>query len=168
MGRGFEAAGAPAGPVVDRLKQCSDARVRQPPAYRAAPVLARAGSPRLRAASGRPAGEVVAGAMTGPLSGLRIVTTLPPHPWFGGIDYNFAVEMTEELRLLGATVFELHIGSFITNNDIYIRDAIQALKSFRPDVALALPNALYALLCRDAKQNNVFKDILQIPTIMLW
>ncbi|HUJ51401.1 MAG TPA: glycosyltransferase [Bryobacteraceae bacterium] len=106
--------------------------------------------------------------MSAPLNGLRIVTTIPPHPWFGGIDYNFAIEMTEELRVLGATVFELHIGSFITSNDIYIRDVIQALRAFRPDVAIALPNALYALLCRDAQQNNIFKDILQIPTIMLW
>jgi Glycosyl transferases group 1 len=105
--------------------------------------------------------------MSGPLSGKKIVTTIPPHPWFGGIDYNFAIEMTEELRLLGAEVFELHIGSFITNNEIYIRDCIQALRSFRPDVALPLPNALYALLCRDGEK-NIFRDILEIPTIMLW
>jgi len=107
------------------------------------------------------------GAPDTPLQGLRIVTTIPPHPWFGGIDYNFAIEMTEELRLLGAEVFELHIGSFITNNEIYIRDSIQALKAFRPKAALPVPNALYALLCRDRGQ-NIFKDILQIPTIMLW
>jgi len=107
------------------------------------------------------------GAAETPLKGLRIVTTIPPHPWFGGIDYNFAIEMTEELRLLGAEVFELHIGSFITNNEIYIRDSIQALKAFRPKVALPVPNALYALLCRDGA-HNIFKDILQIPTIMLW
>lgn len=107
------------------------------------------------------------GAGDTPLKGLRIVTTIPPHPWFGGIDYNFAIEMAEELRLLGAEVFELHIGSFVTNNEIYIRDSIQALKAFRPKVALPVPNALYALLCRDGGQ-NIFKDILQIPTVMLW
>ena len=106
--------------------------------------------------------------MSLPLSGLRIVTTIPPHPWFGGIDYNFATEMSEELRLLGAQVFDLQIGSFVTGNDLYIRNSIEALKSFQPDLSLALPNALYALLCRDAKQQNIFKDILQIPTIMLW
>ena len=47
--------------------------------------------------------------MTGPLAGLRIVATLPPHGWFGGVDYNFAVEMADELRTLGATVFDLHV-----------------------------------------------------------
>src|SRR5579862_2912170 len=106
-------------------------------------------------------------ASNAPLQGLRIVTTIPPHPWFGGIDYNFAIEMSEELRLLGAEVFEVHIGSFITNNDIYIRDSIQALRAFRPQVALPVPNALYALLCRDGDR-NIFKDLLQIPTLMLW
>lgn len=105
---------------------------------------------------------------SGPLNGLRVVTTLPPHPWFGGIDYNFAIEMSEELRALGAAVFDLHVGSFITQNDIYIRDAVEALKSFRPDVAISLPNALYALQCKTSKNENLFKDILGIPTLMLW
>lgn len=106
--------------------------------------------------------------MTGPLSGLRLVATLPPHDWFGGIDYNFAVEMTEELRQMGADVFDLHVAGFITQNEIYIRDTIEALRSFRPDVAISLPNALYVLLCATPEQNNVFRDILQIPTVMLW
>ena len=106
--------------------------------------------------------------MSGPLSGLKIVTTLPPHPWFGGIDYNFAVEMSEELRALGASVFDLRVGSFITQNDVYIRDTIDALKAFHPDVAISLPNALYALQCNTPKHENVFRDILQIPTLMLW
>jgi hypothetical protein len=106
--------------------------------------------------------------MSGPLSGLRIVATMPPHPWFGGVDYNFAVEMTGELRALGASVFDLDVASFVTNNDVYVNDSIQALRSFRPDVAISLPNALYVLLCATPDQQNVFRDILQIPTLMLW
>jgi hypothetical protein len=105
--------------------------------------------------------------MTGPLAGLRIVATLPPHGWFGGVDYNFAVEMADELRTLGAAVFDLDVAGFTSGNDVYIHDAIEALKTFRPDVAISLPNALYALICA-TKGQNVFKDILQIPTLMLW
>jgi hypothetical protein len=105
--------------------------------------------------------------MTGPLAGLRIVATLPPHGWFGGVDYNFAVEMADELRTLGATVFDLHVSGFTSGNDLYVHDAIEALKTFRPDVAISLPNALYALICA-TKGRNVFKDILEIPTLMLW
>jgi hypothetical protein len=105
--------------------------------------------------------------MPGPLAGLRIVATLPPQGWFGGIDYNFAVEMADELRTLGAAVFDLDVAGFTSGNDVYIHDAIEALKTFRPDVAISLPNALYALICA-SKGQNVFKDILQIPTLMLW
>ena len=105
--------------------------------------------------------------MSRPLSGLRVVATMPPHTWFGGVDYNFAVEMAAELRDLGATVFELDTGGFITHNELSAESAIEALKSFRPDVAISLPNAGYALLCRTSNQ-NVFRDILQIPTLMLW
>jgi hypothetical protein len=93
---------------------------------------------------------------------------MPPHTWFGGVDFNFAVEMTAELRDLGATVFELDTGGFITRNELYIEEAVRALKSFRPDVALPLPNAGYALLCTTLTRENVFRDVLQVPTIMLW
>ena len=106
--------------------------------------------------------------MSGPLHGLRIVATLPPHPWFGGIDYNFAIEMSEELRALGASVFDLNVSSFVARNDVYLRDSIQALKSFKPDVAISLPNALYAIQCKTPRNENIFKDVLQIPTLMLW
>jgi hypothetical protein len=103
-----------------------------------------------------------------PLAGLRVVVTMPPHTWFGGVDFNFAVEMAQELRDLGATVFDLDTGGFIVHNELYIDGAVEALKSFRPDVAVSLPNAGYALLCTTLDQNNVFLDVLQIPTVMLW
>lgn len=106
--------------------------------------------------------------MPGPLAGLRVVTTLPPHVWFGGVDYDFAVEMSAELRELGATVFDLDVAGFTCRNETYIQEVLRLLKSFRPDVALALPNALYSLLCTTPEQENVFVDILQIPTVLLW
>jgi hypothetical protein len=106
--------------------------------------------------------------MAAPLAGLRVVTTMPPHTWFGGVDYNFAVEMSEELRALGAEVVGLDVAAFNCRNERYIGDAIAKLRAFRPDVALALPNALYSLLCMTPKQENVFIDILQIPTLLLW
>jgi hypothetical protein len=106
--------------------------------------------------------------MPGPLHGLRIVTTMPPHTWFGGVDYNFAVEMSEELRAQGAEVMVLDVAAFNCRNEVYVKDIISSLKTFRPDLALALPNALYSLLCVTPKQENVFIDILQIPTLLLW
>ena len=81
-----------------------------------------------------------------PLAGLRIVTTRPPLNWFGGVDFDFATEMAEELRALGAAVFELDVRGFIFPNRDYVKAITQELRSFRPDVAMALPNATYALL----------------------
>jgi Glycosyl transferases group 1 len=106
--------------------------------------------------------------MPDPLHGLRIVTTMPPHTWFGGVDYNFAVEMSEELRMLGAEVMALDVAAFNCRNEAYTKDIIASLKTFRPNLAMALPNALYSLLCVTPKQENIFIDILQIPTLLLW
>src|ERR1043166_2029577 len=103
-----------------------------------------------------------------PLSGLRIVATLPPDSWFGGVDYNFAVEMAEELRAMGATVFQLDVGGFAVRNEYYIEEAVRAMKSFRPDLAISLPNAVYALHCRTLRGSYIFRDVLDIPTVMLW
>lgn len=106
--------------------------------------------------------------MQRPLTGLRIIATMPPHTWFGGVDFNFAVEMVAELRDLGATVLELDTGGFVTGNELYIERVLSASKSFQADVAVSLPNAGYALLCNTFERKNLFHDILQIPTIMLW
>jgi len=103
-----------------------------------------------------------------PLAGLRIAITLPPHGWFGGVDYNFAIEMSDELRLLGAEVFDVDVAGFTSQNEVYIASVIEGLKTFRPDVAVSLPNALYILLCATREQKNVFRDILRVPTLMLW
>jgi len=103
-----------------------------------------------------------------PLAGLRIVVTIPPYAWFGGVDFNFATEMSEELRTLGAEVFDLDLYGFIAGNELGMEQAVAALKTFDPDVAISLPNAGYALLARTPRGQNVFRDVLEIPTIMLW
>jgi hypothetical protein len=106
--------------------------------------------------------------MQRPLARLRIVVTIPPYAWFGGVDYNFAIEMSEELRALGAEVFELDLYGFVYENEPYIEQAVAAAKRFGADVAVSLPNAGYALIARTRDRRNVFTDILRIPTIMLW
>lgn len=106
--------------------------------------------------------------MERPLNGLRIVATIPPHTWFGGVDYNFAIEMAGELEDLGATVFYLDTGGFVVRNPLSIDTAVKALRSFKGDLAISLPNAGYALLCSTLEHQNIFRDVLGIPTLMLW
>lgn len=103
-----------------------------------------------------------------PLAGRRVAVTLPPQGWFGGVDYNFAVEMTDELRRLGAAVFVVDVAGFISQNEVYIANVVEGLRSFKPEVAISLPNALYILLCATADQRNLFRDVLGVPSLMLW
>ena len=104
----------------------------------------------------------------GPLKGLRVAVTIPPTQWFGGIDYNFAIEMSDEMRSLGADVFEVDVYAFALGNKFRIDETVAALRSFRPDVAVALPNSGYVLNCVTPAGENVFVDVLQVPTVMLW
>ena len=106
--------------------------------------------------------------MDRPLAGLRVAVTMPPLQWFGGIDYNFAVEMADEIRALGAAVFEVEVHPFSARNELYVRETIAALRSFEPDVAISLPNSIYVLHCDTGAGENLFADILQIPVVMLW
>jgi hypothetical protein len=103
-----------------------------------------------------------------PLAGLRVAVTMPPVPWFGGVDYNFAVEMADEIRALGAAVFEVEVYPISERNELYVKDTIAALRSFQPDVAVSLPNSSYVLRCDTSAGENLFADILQIPVVMLW
>ena len=103
-----------------------------------------------------------------PLKGLRIAATIPPAAWFGAVDHDFAADMQRELTLLGAQVCALPVDAFVARNDKDIADSVRALKFFRPDVAMSLANAGYPLLCNTPDGKNVFRDVLQIPTIMLW
>lgn len=94
--------------------------------------------------------------------------TMPPHTWFGGVDFDFAVEMVAEARRLGACVLPVDTAGFVVQNPEHIRNTLASLRSFKPDVALSTPNAGYALLCKTAEDRNVFVDELEIPSIMLW
>lgn len=103
-----------------------------------------------------------------PLKGLRIAFTLPPHGWFGGVDYNFAIEMSDELRTLGAELFSVDVAGFTSRNEVYEQNVVEGLRGFKADVAISLPNALYILLCSTHDGKNIFRDILRIPALMLW
>jgi spore maturation protein CgeB len=103
-----------------------------------------------------------------PLSGLRVAITLAPPTWFGGIDYRIGASMADELRRLGATLLEVGVAGFLNRDEDYIRYTIGKLRAFRPDVAIGLPNGGYALQCTTTDGANVFRDVLEIPTIHIW
>jgi hypothetical protein len=106
--------------------------------------------------------------MDTPLKHLRVAVTIPSAGWFGGISNAYAADMAQELRDLGADVLPVDVDAFSSRDSARIDAAIAALKSFRPSVALSLPNAGYAILCSTPDGRNVFRDVLEIPTVLLW
>ena len=103
-----------------------------------------------------------------PLAGLKIAATVPPQSWFGGVNWKFAGDMMRELREMGAALIEVDIGRLLQMGRPYVTSIIRELKRFRPDVAIGLENCGYAILCTDLEGRNIFRDVLEIPTIFLW
>ena len=85
------------------------------------------------------------------LSGLKIAVTSPPSAWFGEVDHKFAADMARELREMGAELLEIDIARLSARDPEYVAQIIADLRQFQPDVALATPNAGYAILCTDLK-----------------
>jgi perosamine synthetase len=102
------------------------------------------------------------------LSGLRIAVTKPPAEWFGGVDFRFALDMADELRRLGVDLLEIDVAPLTNRDPAGVAQALAALEAFQPDLALALPNAGYAIVCRDLAGNNLFWDLAAIPTALIW
>ena len=109
-----------------------------------------------------------ASANRGCLRGLRLAVTIPPAHWFGGVDHAFALDMAFELRDMGASLLEIDVSGFAKGEPGAARAAIDAVNAFRPDVALSLPNAGYAMLCRDGAGRNVFWEQAGVPTALIW
>lgn len=102
------------------------------------------------------------------LAGLKIAVTSPPLAWFGAVDHKFAADMARELREMGAKLFEIDIARLIARDAAYVAKVVADLRRFQPDIALATPNAGYAILCTDLEGRNILRDVLEIPTLLIW
>ena len=111
-----------------------------------------------------------------PLSGLRLVITLPPKQIFGGWDLSRAREHAKALRRLGAVVYELDTTAFYYGNLAEIEQQQRHVIEFRPDAAIATPHAGYLLegarLARgefpENRARNLFMDEPRFPVILFW
>jgi len=102
------------------------------------------------------------------LKGVKVAVTRPPAVWFGGLDRVHAHDLAADLRRMGATLFEVDVERLVLKDNDYTSLLLDGLREFRPDIALALPNGGYGVICTDSEGRNIFRDILQIPTILLW
>src|SRR5262249_55090558 len=105
----------------------------------------------------------------------RIVATIPPRQWFGGLDRRASFTLLKQLQArFGTTFYQFDTTPFLTGGTRFTRqqqDAIPSLRAFKPHLAISLSNASYGLACTVKNGNggaNVFTDILKIPLMMLW
>ena len=107
------------------------------------------------------------------LRGLRVVVTRPPEDWFYGLAHQYAALYAETIRELGAEVLAVPVAPFVAQDDAAVRRVVGEIRLFRPDLAIGLHDAGYAVYCRAphtprAEPTNVFVDWLELPTILLW
>jgi glycosyl transferase family 1 len=109
------------------------------------------------------------GAKRGP----RVVVTRPPEDWFYGLAHQYAALYAQSFRDLGAEVLAIPVAPFAAQDREAIRELVDEIRRFRPDLAIGLHDAGYAIYCRARRTpqdapTNVFVDWLELPTILLW
>jgi hypothetical protein len=107
------------------------------------------------------------------LRGFRVVVTRPPDDWFYGLAHQYAALYAQSFRDLGAEVLAVPVEPFVSQDGAAIQDQADEVRRFRPDLAIGLHDAGYAVYCRAARTpqqgpTNFFVDWLELPTILLW
>jgi hypothetical protein len=107
------------------------------------------------------------------MRGSRVVVTRPPDDWFYGLARQYAALYAQCFRDLGAEVLAIPVAPFATQDRAAIRELVDDIRRFNPDLAVGLHDAGYAVYCRARRTphdapTNVFVDWLELPTILLW
>jgi hypothetical protein len=111
------------------------------------------------------------------LSGLRLVVTMPPIEFFGGLDRRRAKDHAAALRTLGASVYEFETAAVYRNDRPALQRQIEDIRTFSPDGVVGTQHGGYAIQggmmyepdssARESPK-NLFLDVLGLPTIVYW
>lgn len=110
----------------------------------------------------------------GPLSGLRLVVTIPRTDYWFGRDLAIAKDHIQALRELGAEVLPFDTTPAYRSNRRKVAQQVQEVRRFRPNAAIGVPHALFPLAVQSlnedqsAKDKNTFLDDLDLPTVLYW
>jgi hypothetical protein len=111
------------------------------------------------------------------LAGLRLVVTLPPKPYFGGLDRRRAEDHADALRSLGATIYEFKTEAVYCNDRSTLQRQIEDIRAFAPDAVIGTQHSGYAIqggMMPDdgptsyGQSRNLFLDVLDLPTVLYW
>jgi len=108
-----------------------------------------------------------------PLFGLRLVATLPPREWFGGVDFARARDQVAALIELGASVYEFDVTAVYAPDRSEFQAQIDGIRAFKPDAVIGTPHAGYAVQSvttntETGRPRNIFFDQLELPTVLYW
>ncbi|HYC64216.1 MAG TPA: hypothetical protein VEC14_05745, partial [Reyranellaceae bacterium] len=120
----------------------------------------------------------------------RIIVSLPPRSFFAGNDRQNAEDLIRSLRELYPNVFVFDVGIYLGDSRTEAETLIDDAKAFNADLAIGFPNASYVLMLDEKRRRlkyeppstlsalrrwlggttpeNVFADVLNVPTILLW
>jgi hypothetical protein len=111
------------------------------------------------------------------LAGLRLVVTLPPPTFFGGLDRQRAVDHADALRNLGAKVYEFNTEAVYHEDQSAIGRQIEEIRAFNPDAVIGTQHSGYAIQggmmptpdpSAHELAQNLFLDVLELPTLLYW
>jgi hypothetical protein len=96
------------------------------------------------------------------LRGTRVVINIPPEGWFGGYDRVGPFSLSEQIeRRFGVGLYQLDTKPWAKGSRFLQQKTIGDLRAFRPELAISLSNAGYALLCSvqvDGATANLFTE----------
>ena len=99
----------------------------------------------------------------------RIAVTAPPASW--GKDRDAAQLCWGVLEDLGMELFHVDVGLLWNGAAADILAHVRDIRAFHPDMAIATPNAGYAMLAwveDGGARRNLFLDLLEVPTLVTW
>jgi hypothetical protein len=80
-----------------------------------------------------------------PLSEFRLVVTLPPSGFFGGLDRRRADDQVMALQALWATVYAFETRAIYAKDYAEVDRQIAEIKEFKPDAVIGAQHAGYAI-----------------------
>ena len=109
-----------------------------------------------------------------PLAGLRLIVTMPPSGFFGGVERRRAIDQARALRQIGAKLYPFETSLVYRDDRLALQDEVAKMRAFGADAVIGAQHAGYALqggMVANGPHGgltNLFLDVLELPTLLYW